>query len=196
MTFALTPEASATQSEGTKTMPNGTWMIKSTPPADAVKLCDEYLPTGTTLRLVAEGPTRRAIEEDINNELGGTLTLLSPVTPAICSVGLGAATSFGLNLCERGNASGQTHTPLVFTDAIFVFSRLDAAAAENPENFFYTQMGARSGARFARVLLKYKAVEWELWLRSANEMVSRCVADLPGKDKVVSFPMIWRRQPD
>lgn len=196
MTCACAPHTEEMHIEGDKTMPNGTWTIESTPPADAVKLCDEYLPTGTTVRLMAEGPTRHAIEEDIGNELGGTLTLLSPVTPAICTVGLGAETRFGLNLCEAGKAARPIHTPAVFTDAVFVFSRLDGAAAADPENFFYAQMGARSGARFARVFLKYKAVEWELWLKSANAMVSRCVAELPGKDNYASFPMIWRRQPE
>ena len=72
-------------------------------------------------------------------------------------------------------------------------ARLKEAAA--PENEFFARNGARSGARFVRLSLKYKPGQWVLWLRSPNEMLSECLFQRPGVKNFDSFPMIWRRQP-
>lgn len=177
------------------TMPNGTWTIETTPPANAVELCPEFLPGGTRLRLRAEGPTRLAIEEQRRDELGGTLTLLPPFSAALCRTAIGSETSFGTNLCRGGNVPVDSQAPVSFDDAVFVFSRLDAKGVADPDNEFFVGLGAGKGARFATVFLKNKSAQWRLWLKSANEMVSECIVHLPGKNNIDSFPMIWRRQP-
>lgn len=181
--------------ERPQNMPNGTWTIETRPPTEAVRLCSEFLPNGTRLSLVAEGPTRLSIEEERRNELGGTLTLLPPISAALCRSGLGTETGFGTNLCSNTNLTISPDIPIQFTDAVFLLSRLDAAGVADPENDFFVSRGARKGTRFATIFLKDKGIEWRLWLRSADEMISECVAHLPGKNNLDSFPMIWRRQP-
>ena len=173
-------------------MPNGTWNITAAPPSDAVTLCNEYLPTGTRVRLVVEGPTRHAIEERRRDELGGTFTLRSPWPASLCNVGLGATTGFGTNLCEDGKLRPGLPAEAVFDDAVFVFSRLSNVAAKDPDNEFFAARGAQAGARFVLLMLKNKGLRWRLWLRSSNEMVGECLVTLPGKNNIDSFPMVWR----
>ena len=195
MACALLPHFPLTAKERPQPMLNGLWMIETKPPADAIKFCNEYLPAGTKLRLLAEGPTRQAIESNVADELGGTLTLLPPITDDLCRTGIGVTTTFGYNLCNEAKSKIRLDTPVEFDDALFVFSRLDAKGIANPDNEFFVRNGARSDARFVRVSLKYKPVEWMLWLRSANEMLSECVVQRPGVKNFDSFPMIWRLQP-
>jgi hypothetical protein len=189
MFCALTPLHAE---EAPAIMPNGYWTVTASPPSNAASLCPEYMPTGTLLRLQVGGPTRLAIEEQRNNELGGSLTLLAPVLPTICSTGLGATTGFGLNLCEGSGLRDLVSGEWVFDDAVFTFSRLSPAQVNDPDLAFFASRGARSGARFMLLTLRDKGVEWQLWLKSAKEMVSECVTRLPGKDNFDSFPMHWK----
>ena len=178
--------------EAANTMPNGTWNLTVAPPPEAVSLCDEYLPTGTRVRLVVAGPTRQAVEEQRRDELGGSFTLLPPWPLSLCSLGLGATTGFGTNLCHGGAPRQSLPTEAVFDDAVFTFSRLTAAAAKDPDNEFFAGHGARTGARFMLLTLKDKGLQWRLWLKSSNEMLGECLAILPGKNNIDSFPMVWR----
>lgn len=172
-------------------MPNGTWVIDTKSPADVVEFCREYLPAGTKLQLRVGGPTRRAIEEDLDDELGGTLRLLSPVTDAICRTGIGAETGPSPNLCSEGRPDPDAQAE--FDDAIFVFSRLDEHGVADVTNGFFVQRGAKVGSRFVSLLLKHKGIQWDLWLRSPDEMLSKGVYDGPGKENFKIFPLIWRR---
>ena len=173
-------------------MPNGTWTLTAKPPAEAVSVCNEYLPTGTRVNLSVQGPTRLAVEEQRRDELGGSFTLLSPWSSSLCSTGLGATTGFGTNLCDGVKPSAGSPAEVLFDDAVFTFSRLSAADAKDPENEFFAGRGARAGARFVLLTLKDKGLQWRLWLMSSNEMVSECLATLPGKNNIDSFPMVWR----
>lgn len=195
LAWALLQHSPLTAKERPQPMLNGIWVIEATPPADAIKLFDEYLPTGTKLRLLVEGPTLRAIESNVADELGGILTVLPPITDALCHTGIGMTTTFGNNLCSSEKSKTAVDGQVEFEDALFVFSRLDAEEAAAPENEFFARNGARSGARFVRLSLKYKPGEWVLWLRSTNEMLSECIFQRPGVKNFDSFPMIWRRQP-
>lgn len=174
-------------------MLNGTWVIEAIPPADAVKVCRQFLPTGTAVQLQVEGASRQAIEEGKEDELGGTLSLLPPLSLTLCETGLGASTGFGTNFCAQGRVDWDAGQPVPFTDAIFALSRWDAEEARDPDNFFYSDAGAKAGSRFAHLILKDKGVEWQLWMKNANEMMARCIATLPGRRNVRSFPMVWKR---
>lgn len=180
--------------EKVPTMPNGTWKIDASVPATAVEVCPEFLPSGTRIRLRTEGPTRLAIEEQRRDELGGVVTLLPPFSSLLCRTGIGRETGFGANLCAGGTLPSDLRVPVEFDDAVFVFSRLDAGGVADPDNEFFVDRGARRGARFATVFLRYKSVQWHLWVKSPNEMVSECLVHLPGKNNIDSIPMIWRRE--
>lgn len=180
------------QAKDNATMPNGTWTLSAAAPAEAVSLCNEYLPTGTRVRLVVEGPTRQALEESRRDELGGSFTLLPPWPSALCTTGLGATTGFGSNLCDGGRPRANSTAEVVFDDSVFTFSRLSAANTKHPDNEFFASRGARAGARFMLLTLKDKGLQWRLWLKSSNEMVGECLVTLPGKNNIDSFSMIWR----
>jgi hypothetical protein len=172
---------------------NGIWTVTTTPPTGTVSVCPEFLPSGTRVKLQVEGPTRQALEEQRNDELGGSLTLLAPLSPTLCAAGVGATTGFGLNVCE-GPRLREPKADALFDDASFTFSRWSDADAKDPAGEFFASRGARKNARFVQLVLKNKAVEWTLWLKSPREMVSECLAKFPGKNNVTSFPMIWRRE--
>ena len=139
------------------------------------------LTTGTAVQLQVEGASRQAIEEGKEDELGGTLSLLPPLSLTLCETGLGASTGFGTNFCAKGRVDWDAGQPVPFTDAIFALSRWDAEEARDPDNFFYSDAGAKAGSRFAHLILKDKGVEWQLWMKNANEMMARCIATLPGR---------------
>lgn len=174
-------------------MINGIWIIEATPPVNAVKLCDEYLPTGTRIRFQILGATRLAIEEQRADELGGNVELIPPISTTLCSVGLGQSTEFGNNLCRNGQLIVDDKKSISF-DADFIFSRLSTSDLENIDNSFFQEQGAYGGAKMVTVSVNYKAVQWTIWLRNTNEMITECLVVLPGKNNVDSFPMIWRRQ--
>lgn len=178
---------------GGTSMPIGTWQISSSPPANLVSVCDQYLPRDTRVQVHADGATRLAIEEQRRDELGGRLVLLSPINPAICRTGLGSSTGFGLNVC---NSEGQLRSNLppdvAFDDLVLNLSRWSLAEAKDPDNEFFSSRGAKAGARFALLTLKDKGLMWRVWLKSSSEMVSECLVTLPGKNNIDSFPMHWR----
>lgn len=176
-------------------MPNGTWIIEATPPADALSLCDDYLPTGTRVRLSVQGPTKLAVEESRKDELGGTFGLLAPRSAALCRTGVGAGTEFGTNLCKDGRLADDDSKASVDFDASLTFSRLDKAGLDDVDNFFYTEQGAKIGAMFVTVAPNYKTASWRLWMRKPGEMLAQCTAKLPGKNNFVNFPLVWRRAP-
>ena len=190
--YAATPRAARPAPHA---MPNGTWIIEATPPADALSLCDDYLPTGTRVRLSVQGPTRLAVEEARKDELGGTLGLLAPRSAALCRTGLGATTEFGTNLCKEGQLADDDRTASVDFDATLTFSRLDKAGLDDVDNFFYTEQGAKVGAMFITVAPNYKTASWRLWMRKPDEMLAQCTAKLPGKNNFENFPLVWRRVP-
>ena len=176
-----------------KDMINGIWIVETMSPINAVELCDEYLPTGTRIRFQILGPTRLAIEEQRVDELGGVVELAPPISSKLCGVGLGQTTVFGNNLCQSGQLRESDEISGSF-EADFVFSRMTKLDLESIDNIFFAEQGARVGANLVTVTVNYKAVQWDLWLRSTSEMVSECVFVLPGKNNIDSFPMIWRRQ--
>lgn len=175
-------------------MPIGTWVIDNTPPSGAVKLCDEYLPAGATLKFQIDGPTRLAIEEQRRNELGGSLILLPQISPVLCMTGIGEESEFGNNLCKNSKLTTAPDHSFVFENTVFIFDKLTTTDISKPENLFFTDLGARKNANFATIFIQYKSVAWRLWLRSSDQMISECLAQLPGKNNFTSFPMYWSKQ--
>ena len=194
---ALSAAAMAAQPprQDTPKMPSGIWTVESKPPANAVSFCSGYLPPGTRVQIQVEGPTRRAVEEDIKNQLGVTLSLLPPLSPALCKLGIGEPFADTPRLCDGGSLAVDANQPLVFDDAVIDFRRLSVQDIASREHEFYTDLGAKRGSRFALMFLWQRAVDWDLWLQSPDRMVSECTVTLPGKNNIDSFPMVWRRQP-
>jgi len=186
---ARTPELDPTR------MPNGTWIIETQAPLDALSVCDGFLPHGSKIRIDVEGPTRRAVEEDIKNQLGVTLTLLPPLSVGLCKLGVGEPVSYAKSLCADGKLQVDSASPFVFDDAVMDFSRLTKKDIVDRQLDFYTDRGAKLGSSFARLWLWQRSGEWNLWLQSRDRMISKCVVELPGKNNFDSFPMIWRRVP-
>lgn len=175
--------------------PTGMWRIETQPPVGALKLCHGFLPNGTRVRLQVEGPTRRAIEEDIKNQLGVTITLLPPLAPSLCSLDIGRASPDAKPLCVDGKFAVDANLPFELDDAAFDFRRLTAKDISSRTMEFFTDRGAELGSPFALLWRWQRAGDWDLWLKSPDQMVSECIVKLPGKNNIDSFPMIWNREP-
>jgi hypothetical protein len=175
-------------------MPQGTWTISHEPlPANVTKMSDDYLPNGTKLRFLAEGPTRLAVEEGRRDELGGRMILLPPISAALCGTGIGASSGFGENLCEGPRLKPAVHNPFEFNDVIYNFSELSKQDITDFRYGFFVNAGAKPGAKLVDVTIKYKGVSWTLWLKSPGQMLSETTAYLPGKNNVVGVATRWQR---
>lgn len=169
-------------------MLDGIWVIEAAPPTNAVALWDGYFPSGTRIKLEMQGPTHRAIEKEIPNLLGGTLTILPPFDKDFCKTRPGG--SFFEKLCRNGKPLTE-NAPFTFNVEL-VFNR--AKNVDYESGFlFYAEHGAKAGAKIVSIYIRFGA-DWQLWLKNPNLMVSRCFAALPGENNFESFPMFWRRQ--
>jgi len=195
LVFTASKAHASTPGRDPTKMPNGTWIIETQAPADALSVCDGYLPHGSKVRIDVEGPTRRAVEEDIKDQLGVTLTLLPPLSVGLCNLGVGEQVSYAKSLCADGKLRVDPALPFVFDDAVMDFSRLTTKDIVDRQLEFYTDRGAKLGSAFARLWLWQRSGEWNLWLQAQDRMISKCVVELPGKNNFDSFPIIWRRVP-
>jgi hypothetical protein len=177
--------------EGVKTALDGIWTIESTPPKEVAEVTSEFLPPKTRVQINLEGPSRLAIEEGRKDEFGGEFTLLPPFIQGICATPLGEGNAFGSHVCEKGQITDPNRP--VTNDAEFAFSRWSKPAdLEEIYNIFFVDQGAKLGAQFVLITLRYKGVSCELWLRDRDTLVGRYIVTLPSKD-LEQQVQIWRR---
>jgi len=177
--------------EDAKTVLSGIWTIESTPPKEVAELTSEFLPPNTRVQINLAGPTRLAMEEGRKDELGGEFTLLPPFIQGICATPLGVDNAFGSSVCQKGQIIDPNRP--VTNDAEFSFSRWSKPAdSEEVSNVFFVDQGAKLGAQFVSITLRYKGVTWELWVRDKDTLVGRYIATLPSKD-LEQVTQIWRR---
>ena len=170
-------------------MPVGRWTIDASVVEQAAALCPEYLPTGTVIDLALDGVGRSGFEAGTDNELEGRMTLLPPLVQPLCATKLGQWTRAGRNLCGRSdNKLREAASPFEFP-ASFTFWRL----ADEPSDIFFTELGAKKGSGMVLITIPHKTVEWQLWLRSQNELVAQCVGGPRGAGSPGSYPIYWRR---
>jgi hypothetical protein len=176
-------------------MPNGIWKISSTPPQRPGKLGTEYLPDGTRVRLLFQGATANAMAEQRTDELFAMVGILPPWTPELCRTGVGAVTTFGANLCDANGQPLAAKTPApADLEGTAVFSRLTARQVADQDEIFFTDLGAKAGARLMTLTLKYKGVTWDFWIKSATVMISEAYLNGEKRSDVESFPMFWHRE--
>lgn len=177
-------------------MLDATWKILSKQPLRPGFSAPEFLPDGTRIRLQVRGPSTRAIEQDIANELVVQFAVVSPVTPELCRTGLGEVTTFGGNICDM---DGQPlHSPNgkpPYLEGLATFHRLDTKTQldEFDDSFFVAQ-GAPQGAGLMVISLKDKGITWTLWLKSLTEMVSRIILQGPHKRDLDELAQVWQRE--
>jgi hypothetical protein len=188
--------AHAANAKNDTKMLNGIWKIEATPPSKpGGTLGEEYLPTGTRLRLLVQGPTAVAMEENRTDELFVTVGVLPPWTPALCHTGIGASTTFGANLCgEDGSPLAPKGDASLDFEGSATFSRLTAKQLEDQDEIFFTELGAKVGARLMTINLKYKGVVWNLWMKSPDLMIGEAYVQGTKRNDVDSYPMYWRRE--
>jgi hypothetical protein len=182
--------ASVPQGKRPDPMPNGTWKITGTPPHDG-KTSIEYLPPGTRIRLLIQGPSTRAVTDDIGNELVAQAAVVSAITPELCRSGLGQDSMFGANICgpDGRPLPAKDGHPVDF-EGIAAFTRVKGGVADS----FFTAQGARPGAGLMTISFKDKGLVWQFWLKSPSELISRAFVAGPGEDDVVDFPQVWRKE--
>jgi hypothetical protein len=165
-------------------MLNGTWKIE-TPRATAPPDQSDpgYLPVGTSLRLRLLGPSRRAIEEDRRDELGGEVALVPPIPAEICR------TALTVNVCEAGRPSDGAERPL---PAIFAFSRWTKEDVEEAENSLFVEAGAKIGSGFVLVNVQGSGAEWKLWLYKPGMLIGQYLGIERDRSPVL-LPQLWRR---
>lgn len=185
------PSARAGATSGGPQMPAGTWTIDASEVEKAGARCPEYLPSDTLVELLLHGVGRPGFESETRNELEGKLVLPPPHADALCATELGRWTRLGTNACRRADGRLQDATKRLEYPASFTFSRL---GPEDPDIFF-SDLGARRGAGLVLVTIPNKSVEWRIWLRSRDELVSECVGPRNGSKDSESFPVFWRRHP-
>lgn len=175
---------------------DGVWRIESRPPAKPGAVVEpNTLPDGTRVRIEVGGPTALAEREDREDELALDFDVLPPWTPALCGVSLGTPTMFGANLC---NDDGTPRDPQATARPEFEvgasFSRMTAKEAAGLDRSFFVDLGARAGARFALVTVKYKGSSWDLWMKTPDLMIEEGLLVGPGRHEADGFPVYWRRE--
>ena len=178
--------------EAQKKMINGIWKIVESKLPEDTLISDDYLPVGTRIRIEAIEPSPL----ELPNELIGEIELLLPLSNVLCKGGLGeSAKAFSpfCTLCTNGQIS-QEKEDRTF-DVYFTFQRLTKEDIEE-DLFFSTfkELGARAGDKAVAISVKNIAVSWDLWFRGPNEMVSHCMADIPGSSLSRDFYMVWQRE--
>jgi hypothetical protein len=190
-TAAQTARRKNVTKEDVKTMLNGIWTIESSPPKEVAEMTSDFLPPKTRMQIKIEGPTRLAIEEGRRDELGGELILLPPFMPGICTTPLGEGNGSGAHVCEKGQIIDPNRP--VSNDAEFTFQRWNNQSdTEQLGGSFFLGQGAKPGAQFVLINLRYKGVTWELWVRDRDTLVGAYIATLPSKD-TEQMVQIWRR---
>jgi len=142
---------------------------------------------GTRIRIEAIEPT------EWSNQLIGEVELLLPLSNVLCKGGLGERAEYFSSLCTNGQIN-QEKGDRTF-DVYLTFQRL--TKEDIKEDLFFStfkELGARAGDKAVSIAVKNTVVDWDLWFRGPNEMVSNCMADLPGKDNFESFYMVWQRE--
>jgi hypothetical protein len=173
------------------TMLNGIWTIESSPPRDVAEFTNDFLPPGTRLELKIEGPTRLAVEEGLSDELEGKFILIPPFSQGICTTPLGESNGYGSHVCDKGRITDPNDPASNYAE--FSFERWDQQPdPEELGNIFFIEQGAKRGAQFVIISLRYKGISWRLWVRDRDTLVGKCVATLPSKqlERVIQ---IWRR---
>jgi len=176
--------------EAQKKMINGIWkIVEGKLPEDTLAYY-EYLPVGTRIRIEAIEPS----ELELPDEQIGEVELLLPLSNILCKGGLGGERAGYFSfLCENGQIN-QEKKYRTF-NVSFIFHRLTKESIERGTSFStFKELGARAGDKAVSISVKNIAVEWSLWFRGPNEMVSDCIVDLPGKDNFEYFYMVWQRQ--
>ncbi len=192
MPFAALAATPKSKPEG---VPNGTWKIAATPPPRPGKPGSEYLPDGTRVRLLIQGATANAMAEQRTDELFVMMGLLPPWTPELCRTGVAVVTTFGPNICGKdGKPLSPQGEALADFDGTAVLSRLTARQVAARDEIFFTDVGARTGARLMTITLKYKGVSWDFWLKSPDVMISEAFFNGAKRSDVESFPMVWQRE--
>ncbi|MBO0720103.1 MAG: hypothetical protein J2P41_04735 [Blastocatellia bacterium] len=177
--------------EDVRTVLNGIWTIESTPPKEFKEMARDFLPPGTRVQLKLEGPTRLAIEEERKDELGGEFTLLPPFIQGICATPLGEGNGYGSHVCEKGQIIDPNRP--VSNDAEFSFYRWSKSTdLDDALNIFFADQGAKVGAQFVLITLRYKSVSWKLWVRDRDTLVGNYIATLASKD-IDEQVQTWRR---
>ena len=172
--------------EAQKKMINGIWKIVESKLPEDTLISGNYLPVGTRIRIEAIEPT------EWPNELIGEVELLLPLSNILCQGGLGERAAFS-SLCTDGKIN-QEKGDRTF-DVYFTFQRLTKEDIEKDLDFStFKELGARAGDKAVSISVKNIAVSWDLWFRGPNEMVSECMADIPGSSLSRDFYMVWQRE--
>jgi len=173
--------------ESQKKMINGIWKIVESKLPEDTLISDDYLPVGTRIRIEAIEPTGGP------DELIGEVELLLPLSTILCKGGLGDPAGAFSSLCTNGQIN-QEKEDRTF-DVYFNFRRLTKKDIE--EGLFFStfkELGARAGDKAVAISVKNLAVNWHLWFRGPNEMVSECMPDIPGSSLSRDFYMVWQRE--
>ena len=175
--------------ESQKKMINGIWKIVESKLPEDTLIGGNYLPVGTRIRIEAIEST----ELELPNELIGEVELLLPLSNVLCKGGLGERAECFSSLCTNGQID-QEKEDRTF-DVYFTFQRL--TKEDIKEDLFFStfkELGARAGDKAVSITVKNIAVSWHLWFRGPNEMVSHCIADIPGSSLSRDFYMVWQRE--
>jgi len=144
---------------------------------------------GTRIRIEAIEPT----ELETPNQLIGEVELLLPLSNVLCKGGLGERAEYFSSLCTNGQID-QEKEDRTF-DVFFTFRRLTEKDIEESASYStFKELGARAGDKAVAISVENIAVDWRLWFRGPNEMVSQCTADIPGTSWWRSFYMVWQRE--
>jgi len=172
-------------------MLNGSWIAEAPPPGPGSQMSDEFLPPGLKFQLRVLGPTRRAIEEQRANELGGLLRLTPPLSPGLCTTGLAHW------VCQNGEVREPTKP--VTLDVVLEFWRLEDDAFNDPANLGFVEQGARPGAQFVSVTLSpdetgQGGIQWQWWMKNPDTLVGGYL-ETPARGDAEMKPQLLRRQP-
>jgi hypothetical protein len=172
-------------------MLNGIWRIESSSPKEVAQVPKEFLPPDTRLELMIEGPTEAALDAGQSNELEGKFILLPPFPQGICNSGLGVGNGYGSDVCENGKVIDPNDS--VSNYAEFIFERWEHKTdIEQLRNNFFVKQGAKLGAQFLIISLRYRGIAWKLWIRDRDTLIGEYTAVLPSKE-LVGVTQIWRR---
>lgn len=176
-------------------MPNGTWKITAKLPSRPGTTGLEYLPDGTRIRLLIDGPTSFAVENDVTNELAARAAVVGPITEEMCRTGLGQDSMFGANICDaQGHPLPTKGTAPVDFYGVAVFSRIQGGPDAPIQEGFFADLGAKPGARLMSISFKEKGFSWRLWMKSADVMISKALLQGATRNDLTAFPLIWQRE--
>ena len=195
MTVAL---AAALAAMGTATHAaspiDGEWAVDAPLPADTTRPCPGFLPPGSRVRLAVDAAPAASAEEAGRKQYAARLTLLAPLSPALCALEIGKPFADLPGMCDAGQLKGDAAAPADVPEARVEFHRLNGADIASGSFDFYTAQGAQRGAAFALLYLGTRGIDWELWQAAPDRLVAQCTVRRPGEPPVIeSVPMTWRR---